>query len=99
MAEFDSTTYNEATTYTPQSATIQLTFSDGTTEHTDTVELNPIWAAALIKRIRANAGDHITVHGSLPSTSNEVAAGSPKLDRGLIDQGKYQEWLANKPAA
>ena len=99
MAEFDSSTFNETTNYEPVSATIQLTFSDGTNEFTDTVQLDAEWVAGFLKNIRTG-NMFIRADGSLPPGSPELR---PETKHHLEKKrphtvATFRGWLSRKPA-
>lgn len=99
MAEFDSSTFSETTNYEPVSATIQLTFSDGTTEHTDTVQLDAEWTAMFLKNLRTG-NMFLRADGSLPPGSPELRPESRHhLEKKRAhDPATFKNWLQRKPA-
>ena len=99
MAEFDSSTFSETTDYEPVSATIQLTFSDGTTEFTDTVTLDAEWTAGFLKNIRTG-NMFIRADGSLPPGSPELRPESRHHmeKKRAHDPATFKNWLQRKPA-
>ena len=101
MAEFDSTIFSEATTYTPTTATLVLTFSDGVDATlTDTVALDPEWTAALFKAIRHGNHGFLFLDGCLPANSPELRPESQHIleRRRPVEAHRFQNWLKHKPA-
>lgn len=99
MAEFDSNTFSEATDYTPTSATIQLTFSDGTNEFTDTVQLDAEWVAGFLKSLRTG-NLFLRLDGSLPPGSPELRPESKHHTEKKRSHSleTFKNWLQRKPA-
>ena len=100
MAEFDVVNFTEATDYTPSTATLVLTFSDGIDGTlTDTVVLDGEWAAAFLKSIRSG-NVFIRADGCLPPGSPELRPESKHhLQRQrTVDKASFQNWLLRKPA-
>lgn len=99
MAEFDSNNFNETTDYSPTSATLQLTFLDGTTEHTDTVVLDGQLAEGFLKSLRTG---NLFLHldGSLPPGSPELREESRHHmeKKRAHDPVTFRGWLSRKPA-
>lgn len=101
MAEFDPTIFSEATTYTPTTATLTLTFSDGVDATlTDTITLDAEWTAAFLKCIRT--GDVFTrADGCLPVGSPELRPESKHhfMRQRAVAASRFQGWLKRKPLA
>lgn len=98
MAEFSSGSFSQALTYTPTGAVLTITFNDGTTTFTDTITIDPYWAASLAKAIRTNQG-FITLENCMPSGTTEVPAGTAKSkkSKGNMAGIDHKNWLIGKP--
>ena len=100
MAEFDPQTFNETTSYTPTTATLVLSFTDGTTTHQDTLQLDAEWVASFIRAVRA--GDvFIRADGCLPVDSPELRPESKHhfMRQRAVAASRFQGWLKRKPLA
>ena len=99
MAEFDVLNFTEATDYTPTTATLTLTFSDGIDGTlTDSIVLDAEWTAAFIKSIRTG-NLFIRADGALPPGSPELRPESKHhLQRQRpVDTASFRNWLLRKP--
>lgn len=93
MAEVTDYTLQQETEAVPAAATIQITLGNG---DTDTVELNPEWAAMLFKRMRANGGtSDISIYGLVPDGSPEAHARNQHIiiPKGHITPADWKNWL------
>ncbi len=81
----------------PKGATLQITLEDGST---DTVQVNPRWAALLAKEIRQGNSGIITLHGCLLPDSPEAQPFNRHalINDGNLSPGRWSGWLKNKPA-
>lgn len=100
MAEFDVSTFDETVTYSPLAAELVLVFSDGTTDHEDSISLDPEWVAAFLKAIRQGNQGLFMLDNCLPEGSPELKPSSKHhLERKRPrSRASFKNWLKDKPS-
>ncbi len=102
MAEFDSAIHTpfEMHRCTPKAATLKITLEDHQgNQWTDTVELSPFWSAKLLKLLRGNISNSISLLGSLPPNSLEppLPCRESFCRQAYHSPHEWQGWLHGKP--
>lgn len=80
----------------PAAATIRITLEDGST---DSITLNPFWAAKLVKRLRINGPHSISISGMIPADSPEKTPVNESwaCSTVSVEEHQWAEWLRGKP--
>lgn len=97
MAEFNSSDPAVIQAAVPASATLQITLGNG---DTDTITLNPMKAAALVKTLRQGGNSDFPLHGILLNDSIEAKAHNRHitLNGSGITEHQWKGWLFDKAA-
>jgi len=97
--EFKAENYDSSVDYQPIRASLQLIFSDGCREFTDTIDLNPCWTARFIKTLRGKESMYLYLGQALPQGSPELNHHNRRVleARTNISSKQFRGWLRDKP--